>query len=175
MSRLSVSPTVLVAATAEGAIAYDTASNRYQELNALAALLVKLADGTRTGNEIVLIAGRKLPDLKQSTLRAGLDQALGDRLLVEESNPANDGAGNLSAVDLDELSFRLRDEGHVDAAYLCQKRAVELMPDNPEYVRELGELAHIVGRRLEARAAFEDYLLMNPGDAEIRHLLTSLR
>ena len=40
---------------------------------------------------------------------------------------------------------------------------------------DLGELAHIVGNRVAARDAYQGYLALHPGDAEIEHILTSLR
>ena len=39
----------------------------------------------------------------------------------------------------------------------------------------LGELAHIVGRRDDARAAYERYFERHPDDAEVEHLLIALR
>jgi len=40
--------------------------------------------------------------------------------------------------------------------------------------RRLGELAHIVGRRGEARRAYGRYLARCPNDAEVAHLMTAL-
>jgi predicted TPR repeat methyltransferase len=81
----------------------------------------------------------------------------------------------MSATKLAGIADRLREKGKVQTAYICQRRAVELAPENAAPVRHLGELAHILGRREEARNAYERYLDLEPNDAEIRHLLVSLR
>ena len=61
------------------------------------------------------------------------------------------------------------------AAFLCQQRAAELDPQNPQRWYQLGELAHIVGRRADARDAYERYQAWFPDDAEVEHLLIALR
>jgi len=40
---------------------------------------------------------------------------------------------------------------------------------------DLGEKAEMVGKRDEARAAYEKYIEFKPDDAEIRHILVALR
>jgi predicted TPR repeat methyltransferase len=52
---------------------------------------------------------------------------------------------------------------------------VELSPDDSEAWCAMAELAHIAGRRDQARIGYEKYLESNPGDAEVRHILTALR
>jgi predicted TPR repeat methyltransferase len=81
----------------------------------------------------------------------------------------------LGAQELARLADRLRDEGKTQAAFLCQQRAVELCPESSRFLCHLGELAHIVGNREAARAAYERYLQLVPEDAEIQHVLVSLR
>ena len=44
-----------------------------------------------------------------------------------------------------------------------------------DQLRELGELAHVLSKREAARDAYERYLQLVPDDAEVQHLLTSLR
>jgi predicted TPR repeat methyltransferase len=58
---------------------------------------------------------------------------------------------------------------------VCQRRATELAPDNATVWYRLGELAHIVGRRDEARTAYERYFEQHPDDPEIEHILIALR
>lgn len=53
-------------------------------------------------------------------------------------------------------------------------KAVELAPERSQYWYDLGELAHIVGRRDVAKAAYSRYLQRHPDDAEVAHLLVSL-
>ncbi len=40
---------------------------------------------------------------------------------------------------------------------------------------DLGEMAEMMGRRDDARAAYEKYIEFKPDDAEIRHILVALR
>ena len=56
-----------------------------------------------------------------------------------------------------------------------QQHAAQLAPDDPDVWYELGELAHIMDRREETRAAYERYDELHPGDAEVEHLLVALR
>jgi predicted TPR repeat methyltransferase len=63
----------------------------------------------------------------------------------------------------------------VQAAYLCVKRAVELAPDDPDALYELGEMALCTGKREESRVSYQKYLDLCPEDGEIEHLLMALR
>jgi predicted TPR repeat methyltransferase len=176
MSRLSINPAILLSPLIEGYIAYDTALNRLHELNPAAALLVELCDGSRTPEEVATLAAPLLPPDSESFVLKWLAQAIEQRVLIENSAGARKSkVRELSAEELSDLANRLCDEGKVQAAYLCQQRAAELQPADAELLRDLGELAHIVGKRQEARQAYEEYLLQRPDDAEIQHLLTSLR
>ena len=60
-------------------------------------------------------------------------------------------------------------------AYLCQQQATALAPDNADMWYDLGEVAEMLGRRDDARAAYEKYIELKPDDAEIRHILVALR
>jgi predicted TPR repeat methyltransferase len=176
MSRLSVNPTIVLSPLTEGYIAYDTASNRLHELNPTAALLVELCNGSRTREEVATLAVPLLPPDSKTFIFDWLTQAIEQNVLVESSaNTQQSKVRELSATELADFAIRLRDEGKVQAAYLCQQRASELQPADAILLRDLGELAHIVGKRTEARQTYEDYLLHVPDDAEIQHLLTSLR
>src|SRR5262249_16600146 len=73
------------------------------------------------------------------------------------------------------LALRLRRKGSVLAAFVCQHYATQQLPDDGEQWVRLGDLAHIVGRRHVAREAYERYLQLVPGDAEVEHILVSLR
>ncbi len=176
MHRLSLNPTILLSPTDEGYIAYDTATNRLHELNPTAALLVELCNGLRTRAEITKLAAPLLPPDSETAVYSWLSQALDESLLIEKCCVLQDDeVQELTAKALVDLAEKLRDEGTVRAAFLCQKRATELQPDDAELLRDLGELAHIIGKREAARDAYEEYLLQEPDDAEIQHLLTSLR
>jgi predicted TPR repeat methyltransferase len=174
MSRLVLNPSVLLSPLAEGYVAYNTDTNCLHELNPTAALLVELCDGTRTAAEVITLAAPLLPPDSEAAVCAWLEQAIEQTLLIERPVDQQNEVRELSADDLIELASRLRDEGKVQAAFLCQQRAAELEPGSASFQRDLGELAHIVGRRDDARMAYERYLTLQPDDAEIRHLLTSL-
>ncbi|MCM2374645.1 methyltransferase domain-containing protein [Aporhodopirellula aestuarii] len=176
MPFLSVNPNVLLSPVADGYIAYHTTANRLHELNPTAALLVELCDGSRDADAVLTIASPLLPPNSEAAVRGWIDQAVASGVLVEGNEAIVDGeVRELPADQLSELACQLRSEGKVQAAYLCQDRATQLLPDNNAYWRELGELAHIVGKRPEAREAYEHYMQFCPDDAEVRHLLTSLR
>ncbi len=176
MPKLFLNSSVLLSPTTEGYIAYDTASNLLHELNPTAALLVELCNGTRTSEEVITIAAPLLPPDSESAVLEWLAQAIDAGVIVEESEAVKKReTQELSEEDLTDLANQLRDEGKVQAAFLCQQRAAELEPTDAAVLRNLGELAHIIGKREEARQAYEDYLALEPDDAEIQHLLTSLR
>lgn len=176
MPKLSLNPSVLLSPTTEGYIAYDTVENLLHEFNPTAALLVELCNGTRTGEEVVELAAPMLPPDSESAVLEWLAQAIDAGVIVEESEAHEKReVQELSVDELTDLASQLRDEGKVQAAFLCQQRASELEPAVASILRNLGELAHIVGKREAARQAYENYLAQEPGDAEIQHLLTSLR
>ena len=176
MSRFILNPAVLISPTTEGYVAYDTANERFHELNPMAALLVELCDGSRTIAEVAALAAPFLPPESEAAVLEWIDLAQDEGVLVECTEGLGIGQQQeLTVPILQKLAGRLRDDGKTQAAYLCQERAAELQPEDSDVLRELGELAHIIGRRAEARAAYEKYLALVPDDAEIGHLLTSLR
>jgi predicted TPR repeat methyltransferase len=176
MKPLALNPAVLLSIVADGYIAYDTDSNQFHELNPAAALLVELCDGKRTAQEIAELAAPLLPPDSDAAVFGYLEEAESAGLLVvQDATGAQSEVEELNSTTLVDLANSLRDEGKVQAAYVCQQRAVELQPNDADLLRHLGELAHIVGKRDEAREAYQQYLDIEPNDAEIRHLLTSLR
>ena len=175
MSSLSVNPDILLSPVADGYIAYDTVANRLHELNPTAALLVELCDGFRDSEDVLALASPLLPPDSEAAVLAWIEHAIASDVLVADADISAGAAQELPADQLSELSSRLRNEGKVQAAYLCQERVTQLEPHNSDHWRALGELAHIVGKRPEARTAYEQYLQHCPEDAEIQHLLTSLR
>lgn len=129
MCSLALNPTVLLSPLAEGYIAYDTATNRLHELNPTAALLVELCNGSRTPAEVVMIAAPLLPPDSESAILTWLVQATEEQVLIESaSNVETLRPQELSADKLIEIASELRDEGKVQAAFLCQQRASELEP-----------------------------------------------
>jgi predicted TPR repeat methyltransferase len=174
MQRPSVKPAVLFAPVADGYVAYDPALDRLHQLNPVAALIAELCDGRRTVEEIHRIVEPLLPAGKAPEVERWVRQGLDVGLLTFD-NDAKGGGREFSGEELCELAARLWEHGKVQTAFLCQKRASELKDDDAEIWCSLGELAHIVGRREEARTAYEKCLELNPEDAEIKHFLIALR
>lgn len=175
MTVLMLHPSILLSAVDTGYVAYDVSNEAFFELNPVAAFLVELCDGSRTFSDLLSIVRSRFPALTEETLHAWFEEATERGLLISKAAPFSPKpAKGLMPDDLAKLAARLRDEGKVQAAFHCQKRAVELDPSPPHYWLELGELAHIVGRRDVARDAYCRYVDFHPDDAEVRHLLVSL-
>lgn len=168
-----INPHALVSLVTDGYVVYDVASNQFHELNPAAAFLLELCNGTNTVDQIVAIAADILPDDARAAVLAWIAEATSTGLL--QPTAASTDAVPLTAAELAERAASLRDDGFVHAAFVCQEHAVQQAPGDAALLRELGELAHILGRRDAARGAFDNYLKLNPDDAEVRHLLTSLR
>lgn len=170
---LILSPSVLLSTTADGYVAYDVHLDRLYRLNPTAALVVELCDGTRDleglERDLEAVVGDDWPQW-----RDWLATAVRDRL-VYETMPV--GVPPVSACDPTELATHadgLQRRDRVLAAFVCQQRASQLAPDDPDVSLRLGELAHIVGRRDDARSAYQHYLSRCPDDAEVAHLMTAL-
>ena len=173
-TRLSLNPSVLLSPVSDGYVAYDTELNRLHQLNPTGALLVELFD-QRTVEEVLALSRPLLPDDSDGPVRQWVDEAVEAKLLCE-AQQAQESPRQLTAQQLADLASELRDDGKVQGAFLCQQQAVEVDGGRrSKWLRDLGELAHIVGKRDVARSAYERYVDQEPDDAEIRHLLTSLR
>ena len=174
MPNPKIHPAILLSPVEGGYVAYDPALDRLHQLNPVAALLTELCDGSRGVEEIRDLAGPLMPEGKLGEIDRWIDDGIKAGLLVWEGNePA--GGRELSAEELSTLTKRLKATGKFQSAYLCGKRAVELKPDDWDAWYEFGEVAQCVGRREEARAAYQKYFDANPGDGEIEHLLIALR
>jgi predicted TPR repeat methyltransferase len=165
---------LLISPVENGYVAYDPNSDQLHHLNPLAALLVELCDGTRSVDEIRDLVAPLLPEDKPAVIDLWIDEAVKSGILQSAADsPAN--YRELSADDLAKLAARLWDHGKIQPAFLCQHRASELTPDDPKKLYDLAELAFNLGRREDARTAYEKYMLLKPEDAEIKHLLGVLR
>ena len=174
MPNPKIHPAILMSPVEGGYVAYDPVLDNLHQLNPVAALLAELSDGRHSIEEIKDLAGPFLPEGKLGEIDRWIDEGVKAGLLVwEGSEPA--GGRALSAEDLANLTNRLRYYGKTQPAYLCGKKAVELKPDDWNAWYELGEAAQCVGRRDEAREAFQKYFDANPQDGEIEHLLIALR
>lgn len=175
MKRIAVNPGVLLSPVDDGYVAFDAASEQFFELNAVAALIVELCDGTRTPDEVASLVQPYVPQDAVDSVPTWIDHAIDSGLLIHANEKSGVlPAGGLDGTQLSQLAASLRDEGKTRAAYLCQRRATELLPDVAENWRDLGELAHIVGNRVAARDAYQKYVEFEPNDAEVRHLLVAL-
>jgi predicted TPR repeat methyltransferase len=170
MAVIAVNPHVLLAVAEEGYLAYDVSADRLHRLNPSAALLMELAASPIDASAL---ANTLAPFVDQPAMcETWITTALHDGLLIDAANAAP------PAMDPDRLEARsddLREQGQVLAAFVCQTAVVEARPDSAASLLRLGELAHIVGRRDDARDAYERYMALEPDDAEIALLLTSLR
>jgi predicted TPR repeat methyltransferase len=173
-ARLLRNPLVALAPAEDGYLAYDAARHRLHVLNAAAALIVELCDGTRTAAEILADVTPFVADDAGAGCARWIDGALEDGLL-ETIEPDASPAATPPPKYFSKLASRLRSKGSVRAAFVCQHYATMQTPDAAEQWAALGDIAHIVGRRDDAREAYERYLELSPGDAEVEHLLVSLR
>ncbi len=174
MPNPRIHPVILLSPVEGGYVAYDPALDRLHQLNPVAALLTELCDGSRSVDEIRDLAGPLMPEGKIGEIERWIDDGIKAGLLVWEGGESA-GGRELSAEELSTLTKRLKATGKFQSAYLCGKRAVELAPGDSDAWYELGEVAQCVGRRDEARAAYQKYFDTNPEDGEIEHLLIALR
>jgi len=170
-----LNPAVRLSPVENGYLAYDPTADRLHELNPIAALIVELCDGARTVEEV-----RQLmtPVLPEAAAAEEVDRWIAEGMqagLLTWANGHSAGPQQLSAGELTKLAKRLRAGGKIQTAYLCQRRATDLTPNDPHAWSELGELTHILGRRDQTRAAYEKYLDLVPDDEETKHLLFALR
>jgi predicted TPR repeat methyltransferase len=172
--RLLRNPHVALAPTEDGYLAYHTKRDRLHRLNAAAALIVELCDGTRTAAAILEDVTPFVAGEAAAGCARWIEGALQDDLLKGLTGRRSGPAAPSPDYFL-KLASRLRSKGSVLAAFVCQYHATLQLSDNPEHWCKLGDLAHIVGRREDAREAYERYLELSPGDAEVEHLLVSLR
>jgi predicted TPR repeat methyltransferase len=172
--RLLRKPLVALAPAEDGYLAYDASHHRLHRLNAAAALIVELCDGTRTAAAILADVAPFVAGDAGAGCARWIDGALEDGLL-QTIEPGASGAATPPPEYFSKLASRLRSKGSVLAAFVCQHYATMQTPDDPEQWAALGDIAHIVGRREDAKEAYERYLELSPGDAEVEHILVALR
>jgi predicted TPR repeat methyltransferase len=173
MSNPRVHPAVLLSPVEDGYVAYDPAQDRLHKLNPVAALLTELCDGTRSVADITALAEPFLPPGGSDTVALWVAQAMEAGLLIDGTGEAA-AAGELTGAELLKLTKRLREQGKVQTAHICGKRAMELDPNQSEGWYDVGEIAQCLGKRDEAKAAYRKYLDTHPDDGEIEHLLIAL-
>lgn len=174
MPNPTVNPVILLSPVEGGYVAYDPALDNLHQLNPIAALIAELCDGSKSVDEITALIRPLAPDQEPDAIARWIDEGMKAGLLVwEGSEPA--ARRELTASELLTLTKRLREAGKVQPAYLCGKRTVELKPDDWDAWYNFGEIAQCVGKRDEAREAYQKYFEAHPEDGEIEHLLIALR
>ena len=174
MQNPALCPSIQLIPTENGYVAFDPTTDRVHELNPTASLIVELCDGTRSVEEVCAYLAPMLPEDSAGEVRRWIEEGVAGGLLLWGGDSGN-AHRELSSEELHKISRRLRHRDKEGIAYICQRQAAELAPDNPEMWYDLGELAEELGRRDESRAAYEKYIEFEPGDAEIKHILVALR
>ena len=173
MKNLRLSPSLLLSAVSDGYLAYDVRTGQLHRFNPIAALVAELCISGRSLAQIEQDLRSSMPGCDWKSFASWIDTAVETGWL--ESGPSPDSVAAPTAEALTKLASELRRGDRVAAAYVCQQHAAQLAPDDPAVWYELGELAHIIDCRDEARAAYERYDELKPGDAEVEHLLVALR
>ena len=173
MSSLRLSPSLLLSAVSDGYLAYDVRTGQLHRFNPITALVAELCAAGRSFAQIEQDLRASMPECNWNAYTSWIDKAVEAGWI--ESGPPADGVAAPTAEALTKLASELREGDRVAAAYVCQQHAARLAPDDPDVWLELGELAHIMDHRDEARAAYERYDELKPGDAEVEHLLVALR
>jgi predicted TPR repeat methyltransferase len=161
----------LVSPAETGYLVYDLHSDRLHQLNPAASLVVELCDGERSLDDLHEILQPLVGDEGWTACRTWIDAAIDDGLIAADK----DADPPVNAKQLTARANELWEDDDVLAAFVCQERAASLEPEDPAVWYTLGELAQVVGRRSDARHAYERYLDKRPDDAEIAHLLIALR
>lgn len=174
MSNPRLSPGILLSPVEDGYVAYDPAMERLHQLNPAAALLAELCDGSRSIEEVRDLAAPLMPEGQAQEVDKWIADAMAAGLLASQAVDSA-AAREFTAAELFAFTKRLKNTGKVQAAYLCGKRTVELTPEDWSAWYDLGEIAQCLGKREEARTAYQKYFDHNPDDGEIEHLLIALR
>ena len=174
MQNPALNPSIQLIPIETGYAAFDPTTERVHELNPIASLIVELCDGSRTADEVCAQVEPMLPEDSMGEVKRWIESGVASGLLLLGGN-SGDAHRELSSKELHKISRRLRNGKKEQIAYVCQQRATELDPTNPDMWYDLGELADLLGRREESRAAYEKYIELQPDDAEMRHILVALR
>jgi predicted TPR repeat methyltransferase len=172
---LSARPALAIVRAADGYLIYDVNARRVHHLNPAAALVFELCDGTRVLADLRTELEPLLGADAWEETRAWVRGALRHGPLQTGAAPPPD-PRLASPEACAALVASLRNDDQPLAAYICQHRLAELAPDDADAWYRLGDLAQILGRRQDARAAYERYrdLLPEP-DTAMDLMLVSLR
>ena len=172
--RILRNPRVALAPSDDGYLAFNTENSQLHRLNTAASVIVELSNGTRSATEVCRQVSPLLGNPDPAHLMQWVRTAISEDLL--KSIPPGDPIPPAPAPEEFAAAAKtLRSDGMVLAAFICQHYATFMLPDDPLQWHALGELAHIVGRREDARDAYERYVQFKPDDAETAQILVSLR
>lgn len=174
MQNPALNSAIQLIPTENGYAAFDPTTDRLHELNPMASLIIELCDGSRSVEEVCACIVPMLPENSVGEVRRWIEDGVAAGLLSWGGDPGN-AHRELSSEELHKISRRLRYRNKEQIAYSCQQQATQLAPNNPDMWYDLGELAQMIGRRDEARAAYEKYLKFEPDDGEIKQILVALR
>lgn len=172
--RLIKSPSVALAPSSDGYFAYELHSARVHQLNPAAALILELSDGTRTTEALVTELEVLFGSDGQAACRQWIEHAQQEGLL-KILRPRARIRKALSANEFGGRASELLKTGALFPAFVCQHYTAQLLPEDAEQWRRLGALARRLGRLDDMRYAYERYAQLEPLDAEIEHILSSLR
>jgi len=184
----AINPAIGLAADESGYLAYDSEVDRLHELNATGALIIELCDGSRSVDEIRVLAAPFLPEdetpapngqpgapsSQADVVARFISEGLESGLLV----PVNGvplPPQQLSPEELTNLIEHLREWGQTQSALRCAKKVTQLTPGDPVAWHTLGRVALAAGERRLAREGYENYFAAHPDDAAIGHVLIALR
>jgi len=166
-------PDLAMAPGEGGYLVYDIKARKLHRLNATASLIVELCSRDRRKDRLAAEVGSLLGTDGATACLSWLNRGLEEGILIDAAEArACTPAG---APEFASFGRKLREEGYVLGAFVCQYHATLLMPGEADEWYALGELAHIVGRREDARIAYEQYAALEPGDAEVEQILVALR
>jgi predicted TPR repeat methyltransferase len=172
--RLARSSSLALAPAEDGYWVYDVRTSKLHHLNPLAALILELSDGSRTVAEIGAELAPFLPEGNEAASAQWIQNAVADGLLVDGTSSSST-SPDLPASEFAAAADRLRNDGYGLAARVCLNHASVLDPGNEDHWYDLAEIAYMLGRRTDARNFYERYLSIHGNDAEIEHILISLR
>jgi predicted TPR repeat methyltransferase len=172
--RILRNPRLALAPSDEGYLAYNIENSQLHRLNAAASLIIEISNGKHTAAEVCRQVSPLLENPDASEMMQWVRTAISEGLL-KALEPGDAISSATPPEEFVSAAKELRSDGMVLAAFVCQHYATFMLPADPAQWQALGELAHIVGRREDARVAYEKYVQFNPDDAEAAQILVSLR
>ncbi|HTX74790.1 MAG TPA: methyltransferase domain-containing protein [Terracidiphilus sp.] len=175
MSYPYVSPAVGLCQVEGGYLAYDVSTKFLHELNPVAALIVELADGTRSLEEISALIAPLVPgNDPAATVGAFVAEGLASGLLVSGDDGASHPARFLTADEVRDAGSECWELDRSEAALKLAQRWVELKPEDSLAWYALGDRAQWLERIPLAVEAYKRYLDFDPGNDAVRQILAGL-